>query len=325
MAANNNASIIVNKINSTSDPAESPANNANSTSQAASNSNGNSLLNSKLSGSELKDPETSEFAVAPLTPEEKAGGNNSNNKFAPESTSQNTTNKTANTGANNMFANANSSSKKPVDELEDEMEDMDEKPATNSANGTGSMNNTKPEPENEVSGLRALNNKSAENETSAADTATVTAPENNIDIKIDMTEPKRTKKTATKTGKNKLHSLKNLSGNTAHLIINKDTGSLRVKPQAEPEVTTVKLNVPQNKAQIKLKTFKAKYEKELAAMKRMSHTELQELKAKLATIEFEEVANTNIINGLVELVDDLHLKQLTVEKMLKMGDISINF
>lgn len=130
--------------------------------------------------------------------------------------------------------------------------------------------------------------------------------------------PKRTAKKSTKHSD--IRTLK-----AAHLLINQATGNLKIKADDTEKPTIVKLIQPVNKANIKLKTFKTKYEREYERMRKMSTDELLALKSKLESIEFDEVANTNIINGLLELVDDHHLKQLTIEKMLKMGDITINF
>lgn len=142
------------------------------------------------------------------------------------------------------------------------------------------------------------------------------------DVKPLLTTPVLRTKKAHKRGAKGTIDLKTLKA--AHLLVNQTTGSVKVDT-SDKQPTIVKLIQPVNKANIKLKTFKTKYEKEYELMKKMSTNELLALKDKLESIEFDEVANTNIINGLLELVDDHHLKQLTIEKMLKMGDITINF
>lgn len=109
----------------------------------------------------------------------------------------------------------------------------------------------------------------------------------------------------------------------ARLMLN-NTGNLQIATD-EPLPNIVKLNTPVNKAQIKIRNFRLNFEKQYAEMKKKTPADLQLLKSELDNIEFAEVGNRNIIKGLLELVDDTDLKMLTIEKMLKMGDITISF
>lgn len=109
----------------------------------------------------------------------------------------------------------------------------------------------------------------------------------------------------------------------AMLMMN-ESGRLNVLTD-EPTHSIVKLNTPANKAQIKLRTFRQNFEKQLVEMRRKTPLQIQSLKAELANIEFAEIGNTNIMAGLLELIDDHELKMLTIEKMLKHGDITLSF
>lgn len=109
----------------------------------------------------------------------------------------------------------------------------------------------------------------------------------------------------------------------AMLMMN-ESGRLNVITD-EPTPSIVKLNTPANKAQIKLRTFRQNFEKQLVEMRRKTPLQIQALKAELANIEFAEIGNKNIIAGLLELIDDHELKMLTIEKMLKHGDITLSF
>lgn len=109
----------------------------------------------------------------------------------------------------------------------------------------------------------------------------------------------------------------------AMLMMN-ESGRLNVITD-EPTPSIVKLNTPVSKAQIKLRTFRQNFEKQLVEMRRKTPLQIQALKAELANIEFAEIGNKNIMTGLLELVDDQELKLLTIEKMLKHGDITLSF
>ena len=109
----------------------------------------------------------------------------------------------------------------------------------------------------------------------------------------------------------------------AMLMMN-ESGRLNVITD-EPAPSIVKLNTPANKAQIKLRAFRQNFEKQLGEMRRKTPLQIQALKAELANIEFAEIGNKNIMAGLLELVDDHELKMLTIEKMLKQGDITLSF
>ena len=109
----------------------------------------------------------------------------------------------------------------------------------------------------------------------------------------------------------------------AMLMLN-ESGKLNVVTD-EPGPSIVKLNTPINKAQIKLRAFRQNFEKQLVEMRRKTPLQMQALKAELANIEFAEIGNKNIITGLLELVDDHELKLLTIEKMLKLGEITLSF
>ncbi len=109
----------------------------------------------------------------------------------------------------------------------------------------------------------------------------------------------------------------------AMLMLN-ESGKINVVTE-EQGPSIVKLNTPVNKAQIKLRSFRQNFEKQLAEMRRKTPLQIQTLKAELANIEFAEIGNKNIIAGLLELVDDHELKLLTIEKMLKHGDITLSF
>jgi len=189
----------------------------------------------------------------------------------------------------------------------------------NTGSKTGAIKELKADEDSEfpvVSAESAVRNNTNRGENKAANNEPVLE-----DVKPLITPVTRTKK-ANKHGAKSAVDLKTLKA--AHLLVNQATGSIKINT-SDKKPTIVKLNQPVNKANIKLKTFKNKYEKEYELMKKMSTDELLALKSKLEAIEFDDVANTNIINGLLELVDDHHLKQLTIEKMLKMGDITINF
>jgi hypothetical protein len=237
------------------------------------------------------------------------------------------------------------------EDLDAEIEDMDE-PSSNKTSSTGGMNtgskdsgntgskdsgNTGSKDSGNTGAKTGTNSELKANEDSEFSVVSAeSAVRNNTnkvenkaannepvleDVKPLITPVTRTKK-AHKRGAKSAVDIKTLKA--AHLLVNQATGSVKVDTSDKPP-TIVKLIQPVNKANIKLKTFKTKYEKEYELMKKMSTVELLALKSKLESIEFDEVANTNIINGLLELVDDHHLKQLTIEKMLKMGDITINF
>jgi len=107
------------------------------------------------------------------------------------------------------------------------------------------------------------------------------------------------------------------------LMLN-ESGKLNVVTD-EPMPNIVKLNNPVNKAQIKLRAFRQNFEKQLVEMRRKTPLQIQTLRAELANIEFAEIGNKNIMAGLLELVDDHELKLLTIEKMLKHGDITLSF
>lgn len=109
----------------------------------------------------------------------------------------------------------------------------------------------------------------------------------------------------------------------AMLMMN-ESGRLNVITD-EPAPSIVKLNTPANKAQIKLRSFRQNFEKQLGEMRRKTPLQIQALKAELANIEFAEIGNKNIMAGLLELVDEHELKMLTIEKMLKQGDITLSF
>lgn len=109
----------------------------------------------------------------------------------------------------------------------------------------------------------------------------------------------------------------------AMLMMN-ESGRLNVITD-EPGPSIVKLNTPANKAQIKLRAFRQNFERQLAEMRRRTPLQIQTLRAELANIEFAEIGNKNIMAGLLELVDDHELKLLTIEKMLKSGDITLSF
>lgn len=109
----------------------------------------------------------------------------------------------------------------------------------------------------------------------------------------------------------------------AMLMLN-ESGKLNVVTE-ETGPSIIKLNTPVNKAQIKLRSFRQNFEKQLAEMRRKTPMQIQLLKSELANIEFAEIGNKNIIAGLLELVDDHELKLLTIEKMLKHGDITLSF
>ncbi len=294
----------------------------------------NKLDNNKPKVGEAEDDE---FKIADLNSEEKKINN-------MPSANASSTNNTASTNASSTASNTstNTSTNKVLntdipEDLDAEMEDMDE-PSTNtnknSQAGNTGTNAPKSNANNELkadedsefpvvsaeSAVRNSTNRATENSTKAA------AANNNEpvleDVKPLITTPANRTKKAPKRGGKSAVDLKTLKA--AHLLVNQATGSVKIDTSNKPP-TIVKLIQPVNKANIKLKTFKTKYEKEYEHMKKMSTDELLALKSKLESIEFDEVANTNIINGLLELVDDHHLKQLTIEKMLKMGDITINF
>jgi hypothetical protein len=109
----------------------------------------------------------------------------------------------------------------------------------------------------------------------------------------------------------------------AMLMLN-ESGKINVVTE-EQGPSIVKLNTPTNKAQIKLRSFRQNFEKQLAEMRRKTPLQMQTLKSELANIEFAEIGNKNIMAGLLELVDDHELKLLTIEKMLKHGDITLSF
>ena len=109
----------------------------------------------------------------------------------------------------------------------------------------------------------------------------------------------------------------------AMLMLN-ESGKINVVTE-EQGPSIVKLNTPANKAQIKLRSFRQNFEKQLAEMRRKTPLQMQTLKSELANIEFAEIGNKNIMAGLLELVDDHELKLLTIEKMLKYGDITLSF
>ena len=109
----------------------------------------------------------------------------------------------------------------------------------------------------------------------------------------------------------------------AMLMLN-ESGKLNVVTE-ETGPSIIKLNTPVNKAQIKLRAFRQNFEKQLVEMRRKTPLQIQALKAELSNIEFAEIGNKNIITGLLELVDDHELKLLTIEKMLKHGEITLSF
>ena len=109
----------------------------------------------------------------------------------------------------------------------------------------------------------------------------------------------------------------------AMLMLN-ESGNINVVTE-EQGPSIVKLNTPVNKAQIKLRSFRQNFEKQLTEMRRKTPLQIQTLKSELANIEFAEIGNKNIMAGLLELVDDHELKLLTIEKMLKHGDITLSF
>jgi hypothetical protein len=109
----------------------------------------------------------------------------------------------------------------------------------------------------------------------------------------------------------------------AMLMLN-ESGKLNVVTD-EPGPSIIKLNTPVNKAQIKLRAFRQNFEKQLVEMRRKTPLQIQALKAELSNIEFAEIGNKNIMAGLLELVDDHELKLLTIEKMLKHGEITLSF
>ncbi len=314
------------------------ANNANSsksTSSATANlpANGPVTVN-KLDNNKPKvgEEDDDEFKIADLNSEEKKINNMpaANNNTASTTSTPSSSPASSNTSTNKVL-----NTDIPED-LDAEMEDMD-KPSTNtnknsSTGNTDSKDAPKSSANNElkaaedsefpvVSAESAVRNST--NRASPSENSTKTANNEPVleDVKPLITPVNRTKK-AHKRGAKSAVDLKTLKA--AHLLVNQATGSVKVDTSDKPP-TIVKLIQPVNKANIKLKTFKTKYEKEYEHMKKMSTDELLALKSKLESIEFDEVANTNIINGLLELVDDHHLKQLTIEKMLKMGDITINF
>ena len=280
----------------------------------------NKLDNNKPKPTEDKDED--EFKIADLNSEEKKLNN-------LPSASSGSANSTSSTTSNNKVLNT-----EVPDDLDAEMEDMDapSKASKNAENlNSGSKNATannelKADSESEfpiVSAQSAVRNNETKAENKQENKPVMNNNEPVLeDVKPLITTPvTRTKKAPKRGGKHAL-DLKTLKA--AHLLVNQTTGSVKVDTSDKPP-TIVKLIQPVNKANIKLKTFKTKYEKEYEHMKKMTTDELLALKSKLESIEFDEVANTNIINGLLELVDDHHLKQLTIEKMLKMGDITINF
>lgn len=284
----------------------------------------NKLDNNKTNVGEEEDDE---FKIADLNSEEKKINNMpaaTNNTASTTSTLSSSS--TSSSTSTNKVLNTNI----PAD-LDSEMEDMD-KPSTNtnsSSKNTGvdvsksnANNELKADEDTEFpvvsaeSAVRNSTNRSSKNSPKPVNNEPVLE-----NVKPLITPVNRTKK-AQKRGAKLAVDIKTLKA--AHLLVNQSTGSVKVDTSDKPP-TIVKLIQPVNKANIKLKTFKTKYEKEYEHMKKMSTEELLALKSKLESIEFDEVANTNIINGLLELVDDHHLKQLTIEKMLKMGDITINF
>jgi hypothetical protein len=311
------------------------ANNVNSSKSTMSESanlpaNGPVTVN-KLDNSKNKVEKDDDFKISDLNPEEKK--------------------------INNMPAANNSNSTKVLntdipEDLDAEMEDMD-KPSSKTSNGvtdkgmntgskeSGNMNTGTDKGMNTGTKTGTFNELKADEDSEFPVVSAESAVRNNLnrvenktanktannepvleDVKPLITTPVTRTKKAHKRGAKSAVDLKTLKA--AHLLVNQATGSVKVDTSSKPP-TIVKLIQPVNKANIKLKTFKTKYEKEYEHMKKMSTDELLALKSKLEAIEFDEVANTNIINGLLELVDDHHLKQLTIEKMLKMGDITINF
>jgi hypothetical protein len=170
--------------------------------------------------------------------------------------------------------------------------------------------------------LNEENKDDDEEKTAAELVAAAAAQIANKSLKKPITT-KPTAKTIKATGKMLESGNQEKIMKKAMLMLN-ESGHINVVTE-EQTPSIVKLNTPANKAQIKLKTFRQNFEKQLAEMRRKSPIEIQKIKTELANIEFAEIGNKNIITGLLELIDDHELKLLTIEKMLKNGDITLNF
>jgi hypothetical protein len=209
--------------------------------------------------------------------------------------------------ANNKSSSENSES------FENELE-----PATTSsaasANEVGNENEEESDEENE------------EEKSAAELVATAAAQIANKTLKKTSGQQSQVKlgnKTIKTTGKLLASGKQEQIMKKAMLMMN-ESGRLNVLTD-EPTPSIVKLNTPANKAQIKLRAFRQNFERQLGEMRRKTPLQIQALKVELANIEFAEIGNKNIMAGLLELVDDHELKMLTIEKMLKQGDITLSF
>lgn len=212
----------------------------------------------------------------------------------------------------------------------------DTKPSTlannksSSENSEALENELEPSASNQGTSIDELENESeeeSEDEKSAAELVAAAAAQiANKTLKKPSGQQSQVKlgnKTIKTTGKLLASGKQEQIMKKAMLMMN-EAGRLNVITD-EPAPSIVKLNTPANKAQIKLRAFRQNFEKQLGEMRRKTPLQIQALKAELANIEFAEIGNKNIMAGLLELVDDHELKMLTIEKMLKHGDITLSF
>jgi hypothetical protein len=255
---------------------------------------------------------------------------------------------TAASGANTTTITVSTSNAKPTVNMGPKLTDVsesdkleDSKPSSvnniatmadnesgSAANESGSAANESGSAANELekdAEKDAENDAESEDEKSAAELVAAAAAQIvNKTIKNTAGQPaKLANKTIKSTGKLLATGKQEQIMKKAMLMMN-ESGRLNVITD-EPAPSIVKLNTPVNKAQIKLRTFRQNFEKELVEMRRKTPLQIQTLKAELANIEFAEIGNKNIMAGLLELIDDHELKLLTIEKMLKHGDITLSF
>lgn len=327
----NQASLTLNEKVATSTNTTA-ANNPNKlTSQTSKNT---TVLVNKLSTNQPEELQESEFSSPSnnVTPSKNALAANTPVKLSPNNNNQRTT-----------VAAPSPSNNKPSEELLEsefgltEEEPAADTPATTSNTTATSEKTEKPEetetkeeaeqPEEKTEKPDETETKEEEGEPKGEEEEVKTAAELVAAAASQIVNKTAKKPTPSNVLKKTAKLLSSKSKQTqvmkkAMLMLN-ESGKLNVlTEEAGPSI--VKLNTPANKAQLKIRSFRHSFEKHFAEMRKKTPLQIQQLKNELSGIEFAEIGNKNIIAGLLELVDDHDLKLLTIEKMLKHGDITIN-
>ena len=87
----------------------------------------------------------------------------------------------------------------------------------------------------------------------------------------------------------------------------------------------VSIRTPENKAQLKLKRVRTKFEKEYEKVKSMTLKQRNEFRDKVNATEFKDLGSKDMVKALLTIVDDKETKKLVIEYMLKEGMITLNF